>query len=369
MHEKTEKFIRSAMQEVKEKNRFRSVSVPKGIDFSSNDYLKLSESSELKSAFAEYVEKFGLGSGASRLLRGHREVFSESEEIFSQYVGTEDSLFLANGFLANLGLADLLGKSSPVFLCDRLNHASILDGIRLSGAEVRFYRHNDMDQLRDLLVKYREKETVVVSESIFSMEGDFYRREEISALKKEFNFTLVLDEAHAVGVYGEKGRGLSFGTDVDFRVFTCGKALGLEGAFISCRKEWKEYLVNAMRTFIFSTAPMPAVGYCAGRSVLIAERMEKERESIHSNADLLRKGLKETGFRTGDSMSQIIPVLLGDEKTALQYSSALKENGFDIRAIRPPTVKESRLRISLNSGIQSENIQSLLAVFSDLHRK
>ncbi|HMV78217.1 MAG TPA: 8-amino-7-oxononanoate synthase [Leptospiraceae bacterium] len=369
MHEKTEQFIQSAMQEIREKNRFRSVSVPKGTDFSSNDYLKLSESPELKAAFAEYLEKDGLGSGASRLLRGHRDVFTEAEEIFSRYVGTEDSLFLANGFLANLGLADLLGKSSPVFLCDRLNHASILDGIRLSGAEVRFYRHNDSNQLRDLLLKYRDRETTVISETIFSMEGDFYRKDEIAALKKEFNFTLVLDEAHALGVYGENGRGLSCQSDADFRVFTCGKALGLEGAFISCRRDLKEYLINAMRTFIFSTAPIPAVAFCAGRSVRLAEKMEVQRNLIHSNADLLRKGLRELGFRTADSRSQIVPVLLGDEKTSLQYSSVLKEKGFDIRAIRPPTVKESRLRISLNSGISASDIENLLEVFSDLQRK
>jgi 8-amino-7-oxononanoate synthase len=362
-------FIKKELDLILSKNRFRSLKLPNGIDLSSNDYLCLSQNSKVKNALIAGIEFYGAGSGASRLIRGHRDIFERVESKFAAWVGSETSIFLSNGFAANLGLIDTLSDPRTIIFTDRLNHASILDGIRISGAVKKYFRHKDMNHLQELLEKSdTNSRKIIVSETVFSMDGDSADVTELIRLKKEFNACLILDEAHALGVFGKEGAGVACLTlnskyelsDIDFRVYTGGKSLGLEGSFIATSHLYKEYLINTMRTFIFSTAPIPAIAYALSTSIDLAIEMEKERTRILENARILRNGLKEIGLETLSSDSQIVPVVLYEEALAMQTASFLQEKGFDIRAIRPPTVKESRLRISVNANISKEVILQVL---------
>ncbi len=364
-----ESFIQKELNSIIAKNRYRSLRLPGGIDLSSNDYLCLSKNPKVISALKEGLDIYGAGSGASRLIRGHRDIFERVESKFAAWVGSETSLFLSNGFAANLGLVDALSDPRTIIFTDRLNHASILDGIRISGAVKKYYNHRDMSHLRDLLQKSDSKSRkIIVSETVFSMDGDLASVAELIQLKKEFDACLILDEAHALGIFGEKGAGFACTTysanlllsDIDFRIYTGGKSLGLEGAFIACSNTYKEYLINTMRTFIFSTAPMPAIAFALQVSIDLAAEMEQARVQILENANLLRNGLRKIGLETLKSESQIVPVVLYEEEKALEVAKLLQEKGFDIRAIRPPTVKESRLRISINANTSKENIFQVL---------
>lgn len=364
-----ESFIQKELESIKEKNRYRSLRLPGGIDLSSNDYLCLSKSPKIISALKEGLDIYGAGSGASRLIRGHRDIFERVESKFAAWVGSEASLFLSNGFAANMGLVDALSDPRTIIFTDRLNHASILDGIRISGAVKKYFHHRDMNHLRELLQKSDSKSRkIIVSETVFSMDGDLALVVELTQLKKEFDACLILDEAHALGIFGEKGAGVAcipvsanFSlSEVDFRIYTGGKSLGLEGAFIACSNLYKEYLINTMRTFIFSTAPIPAIAFALQVSMDIAKEMEQARMQILENANLLRNGLREIGLETLQSDSQIVPVVLYEEKKALETAKLLQEKGFDIRAIRPPTVKESRLRISINANTSREDVLKVL---------
>jgi 8-amino-7-oxononanoate synthase len=364
-----ESFIQKELESIKAKNRYRSLRLPHGIDLSSNDYLCLSKHPKIISALKEGLDIYGAGSGASRLIRGHRDAYERVESEFAAWVGSEDSLFLANGFAANLGLIDALSDPRTIIFTDRLNHASILDGIRISGAVRKYYNHRDMNHLRELLQKSDTKSRkIIVSETVFSMDGDLAYIPELIQLKKEFDACLILDEAHALGVFGEMGAGVAFIkgsanfslSDIDFRVYTGGKSLGLEGALIACSNLSKEFLINKMRTFIFSTAPMPIVAHALRVSIELAKSMNEERRNILENANLLRKGLREIQLETMQSESQIVPVVLYEEEKALKTAKTLQEKGFDIRAIRPPTVKESRLRISINANLTKDIIFNVL---------
>ncbi len=368
-----ENIFEEEVKSLRSKNLYRSLSIPHSRDFSSNDYLNLSKHPNVIQSFKEGIDKFGLGSTASRLIRGHRQSFERAEEDFSNWVNSEAALLVSNGYVANLGLIDSIANQRTIIFTDRLNHASILDGIRISGAQKKYYNHRDVSHLRSLLEKSDKKSPkIIISETIFSMNGDIAPVDELIKLKKEFGTLLILDEAHALGVFGEKGAGVCLDRKlypsvneslVDVRVFTGGKSLGLEGAFISCTNSMKEFLINKMRPFIFSTAMMPAVAHALSTSISIAQSMDKEREKILDLAKSLRDSLKEKNYEVLDSNSQIIPVVLFTEEKALQKSLDLKAKNFDIRAIRPPTVKESRLRISINSGASPEDVEELISCF------
>ncbi len=350
--------IQSELSEIESKGRYRKLRESSLIDLCSNDYLKLANHPKLKEAFIEGIQKFGCGSTASRLLRGHRSFIEEVELKFSEWVGSENSLFVANGFSANLGLIDLLADKKTIIFSDRLNHASILDGIRISGAEAKYYKHLDYENLESLLQKSNiDSMKIIVSETVFSMDGDLADISQLIQLKKKYNATLILDEAHALGVYGKLGEGLAGNLDrselanIDFRIFTCGKSMGLEGAFIATSHLYKEYLVNRLRTFIFSTAPVPAVAYSVPTSIELVKSYSEKRSKLLELANYIRLELQKKGYETLKSESQIIPILCESETHAILLSIELEKKGFDIRAIRPPTVKKSRLRMSLNVSI------------------
>ncbi|WP_411821669.1 aminotransferase class I/II-fold pyridoxal phosphate-dependent enzyme [Leptospira sp. 'Mane'] len=368
------KQIEKEMESIRAKNLYRQCKVTTGIDFCSNDYLGLSKHPELALAFKNALENETVGSTAARLVRGHRQIMEDWENEFSLFVSSEASLTVANGFVANFGLIDTISDSRTMIFTDRLNHASILDGIRISGAIKKYYNHLDLDHLEEQLERAivgedtKSKKKIIVSESLFSMDGDKPNLQRLVALKKKYNTVLVLDEAHSFGVFGEKGRGMAFADlsreeieSIDYRIYTLGKSLGLEGGIIATTKLGRDHLVNRMRSFIFSTASMPAIYAAAIKSLSLLRNMGQERIHLLHIADILRMGLVEHGFAVAPTISHIIPILMDSEEQALYYSAELQKEGLDVRAIRPPTVPTPRLRVSLNATIQESDIRNLLA--------
>jgi len=357
--------IEKKLELMRSQNRLREVRENSGKDFSSNDYLCLAQSQFLKNKLCEGIEKFGAGSTSSRLVRGHRDVFAIAEEKFSNWINSAASLFVANGYAANTGLFSSMGPDTE-FYTDRLNHSSIIDGIRLSGGEKIYYKHLNMNDLEMKLKKKSGKKKVIVSETVFSMDGDVAPLDDLVTLKKKYDCLLVLDEAHAIGIFGNSGNGVAaeYYRDVDYRVFTMGKSMGMEGAFVSSTKQAIAYLVNTMRTFVFSTAPMPAIAWCVPDLIEKVIAMKEERSRILSHAESFRMQLQQAGYDTMNSRSHIIPFLCKDETQALKMASTLSTQGYDIRAIRPPTVNQSRLRISIHACHSRQDIDSLAQVFA-----
>lgn len=353
-----------------EKSLLRSLKLTEGIDFSSNDYLGLSGDPRILDALREGIQIYGAGSTASRLIRGHRNSFEELEFSFSGLVKGTDSLLVANGFTANLGLIDSIADLKTVVFTDRLNHASILDGIRLSGAKRVYYNHLDMDDLRSKLDKHNDaKRKIIISETIFSMDGDALPLDEFVELGDQYGAVIVLDETHALGVFGEFGGGLScdgnylreeYRSRIDYRIYTLGKAMGLEGGIIVFGDELsKSYLVNVMRNFIFSTAPMPAIAHAGVRACELLQNEKDLVESVLRNANLFRIWLHNLPFPATGSVSQIIPLILNSEKDSLNISEYLYSKGLDVRAIRPPTVPSPRLRISIHANHNEDELKLL----------
>ncbi|MCG6143304.1 aminotransferase class I/II-fold pyridoxal phosphate-dependent enzyme [Leptospira bandrabouensis] len=365
--------VQKKLDSIREKQLFRETKVYQGIDFCSNDYMGLTSNPRMLEFFQSRKNLYPFGSTASRLVRGNTSSMDRFESEFVHFVEGEAALLVSTGFTANFGLLDSIAAPDCFVFTDRLNHASILDGIRISGAKKKYYNHLDLNHLRTLLEKAdledpnRKHKRIVVTETLFSMDGDSPDLKTLLSLKKEFGFVLVLDEAHTLGIYGPKGKGLVFRDltsseiqSIDYRVYTLGKSLGLEGGIIVTKKIGRDHLVNVMRPFIFSTAPLPLVSELASFALSLLSSMDKERETLLTLAKELKNSLEENGFVLTNSTSHIIPVLLTTEKEALFFANSLQERGLDVRAIRPPTVSTPRLRISLNAKLGLSDIQMLV---------
>lgn len=331
---------------------YRSLCPPHGIDLCSNDYLGLSQHPLVKSRMAAAVEQEGAGSTEYRLLRGERTCFTRVEQTFAAFKQTDRSLYFSSGFLANLAVLTTFAEAGDVIFSDERNHASLIDGVRLSRAEKVVFPHNDVAALERLMQqRAMEGQKFVVVESLFSMDGDEAPLVEYAALCRKFDAALIVDEAHAVGVHGECGSGLIEARGITGNVFasinTAGKALGVGGAFVAGSANAIEYLIQRGRPFVFSTAPPPALAAALEASLEVIEKEPERRERLLSRAAQLRTRLCVEGT------SQIIPVILGENERALTIARTLQEAGFDVRAIRPPTVPEgtARLRISVNQGL------------------
>lgn len=351
------------------RERVLEIPPPGAIDLCSNDYLCLSQHAKLIAALHEGIDKYGAGSGASRLVRGHREAFDALEHKLAAWQESGAALFFANGYAANVGALSAICDGSYAAFIDRLAHASLVDGIRLSGADKIYFRHNDMEHLRTLLQKYSKRKRIIISESIFSMDGDRAPLEELSRIAQEFDALLYIDDAHATGLFGAQGRGLASGgagagAGADFHLTTFGKALGLEGAAVVTSHQARRYLLHTARPFVFSTAPLPAIAHAALVAIDLTANMEEERQKIAANAARLRAGIINAGFACGPSNSQIVPLFCRSEKEALALSGRLLEAGFHAKAIRPPTVKEPRIRFSLNAAVTEEDIDRLVGVLA-----
>ena len=342
----------------------------KVINFSSNDYLGLAGHPALDQAAREAVEHFGVGSGASRLICGSLQPHHELESALAKWQGTESALVFSTGFAAAQGvLTSLLGRGDVVIL-DKKSHASTIDAAKLSGATMRVFRHNDLENLEKLLqwAADRGGRVLVSTESVFSMDGDHAPLTGIVELKERYGAWLMLDEAHAVGLYGPLGQGLAaaggLSERIEIRMGTLGKAVGAAGGFICGSRRLTELLVNKARSFIFSTAPSPAVSAAARAGVELTQGAEGQslRSQLWQRVDELRRAAWSLGWQTPAEPSAILPLIVGGEAKAVATMERLREAGFFIPAIRYPTVprNEARLRVTLTANHTAEDIQQLL---------
>jgi 8-amino-7-oxononanoate synthase len=352
----------------------RTLEIPAGINLCSNDYLGLATHPELCQAVVEAVvaaERFG-GTG-SRLLSGHAREWEELENGFAAFVGAEAGLFFSSGYLANIGLLGSVVGRGDIIFSDEFNHASLIDGARLSGAEKVIYAHGDLHALETALAAHWSQRCrkFVVTESVFSMEGDIAPLAEMAALARRHGAALIVDEAHATGVFGPEGRGCVAQAGLENEVFatvhTCGKALASAGAFVCGSSTLKTFLINRARTFLFNTALPPYFAAQIRAALSLARAADAQRGRLLSMAANLRERLRESGWDTGASESQIVPVMIGDNAEASQMAAELAKRGFAIRAIRPPTVRKgtARLRISLTCELDDEQLARLCYAMDD----
>lgn len=341
----------------------RFLSPPSGVDLASNDYLGLSRHPSLIEGFVRVGMDEGCGSTGSRLLRGERDVFQRIERRFAAFKGAERSLYFSSGYLANLGVLSALTEAGDIVFSDQANHASLIDGLRLSKAKTVVFPHNDVAVLRTLLAEHplrADQLMFIVTESVFSMDGDMAPLADYANLCRAMGALLIVDEAHAVGVYGDRGSGLLEAAGVDHAecvsINTAGKALGAAGAWVAGPAWAVEYLVQRARTFVFSTAPLPAVAGALEASLDIVEREPGRRHRVRHLSSFLRNRLRALGVNVMASGSQIVPILIGDNERAVAVARAVQTAGFDVRAIRPPSVPvgTARLRVSVNAGLDEE---------------
>jgi 8-amino-7-oxononanoate synthase len=324
-------------------------------DFSSNDYLALSEHPEVIAASRKYLEMFGAGSGAARLMSGDLEINHLLEEEIAQLKSKEAALTFGSGYLANTGIIPALAGRGDLIIGDRLNHASINDGCMLSGARTIRFRHNDLEHLEKILHEKRSQfnKALIVVESIYSMDGDRCPLADLVSLKKRYDFLLMVDEAHATGLYGENGSGIieedKVSEEVDIAMGTFGKALGSYGAYAAASREIVSFLVNKARTFIYSTALPPAVIGATLAALYLVRAEPQLRLDLHQKVAFFKKQLRKNGLRDDHGPSQIIPIMIGDSAKAQAIAQELQNNNIYVKAVRPPTVPEgsARLRFSI----------------------
>lgn len=345
------------------------------INFSSNDYLGLANDLRLREAAISAINQFGVGAGASRLISGTQLPHLRLESALAKWKGTPAALCFNSGYGAALGTLPALATKSDVVLLDKLCHASLIDGAKLSGATLRIFPHNQLAKLKSHLEWARREQPnariLIVTESIFSMDGDRAPLRDLIELKKYFNALLLLDEAHAIGVIGPNGRGLAaeenLGDDVDVQMGTLSKALGVSGGYICGSCNLIEWLINRARSFIFSTAPPPALAAAAVAALDFISSAEGEDRLrlLWRNIDILRERLS---LHSG---SAIFPWIVGDEQAALELATDLQAEGFFVPAIRYPTVAKgaARLRITVTAVHTAEQICSLCHAIKRLKKQ
>jgi 8-amino-7-oxononanoate synthase len=363
--------LQSVLGALEARGQRRSLAEIPGVNLCSNDYLGLAQSPRLREAVVEAVAASErVGSTGSRLLSGHDRAWEELEETFAEFAGTESALFFTSGYAANLGLLTSLAGPDDIIFSDALNHASLIDGIRLSGARKHIYPHADLNALESALRHHQNDRgrKLIVTETVFSMDGDVAPLREIYTFAARHNAGVILDEAHASAVHGPQGRGLATGLsgvsgseNVVAIVHTCGKALASAGAFVCGSALLKEYLVNRARAFLFSTALPPYMAAQARAALDLAQSMDAERAALQQNAQALSVALRRQGWDTASSSTQIIPVIIGENDHAVAAAAFLQRAGFAVRAIRPPTVPQgtARLRLSLTAAITQDELTRL----------
>lgn len=334
-------------------------------NFCSNDYLGLASDPRVAAAARKSLSESGTGSGASALVSGYNAEHRALEMELAEFLGRPRVLLFSTGWAANLGvLRALLGKNDTL-IADELNHASLIDGGRLSGANYTRVAHVQMSAYTDALAQPRSGETLVVTDSVFSMDGDLAPLPELASLCGEQNATLMVDDAHGFGVLGATGCGAAehFSVSPDIYVATLGKSLGAAGAFVAGSENLIEYLIQRARSWVFSTAPPPAIAAAARAALKIVQTEPQRRAQLFANIKRLRDGAMQLGIPLGDSTTAIQPLIVGEESRALALSRHLYEHGIWVAAIRPPTVPKgtSRLRITLSAAHTEAQIDRVLA--------
>ena len=371
--------LKAKLDERKRAGLFRSLQSsnadPGILNLANNDYLDLAKDKRMQSAGIEALERYGCSSSASPLITGYGRVHEELEQTLCRWHGFSHGLIWNSGYAANQAVLSLLPQKGDLVLADRLDHNSILSGILKSGARLIRYRHTDLDHLEALLVDHSEakRSIFVVTESVFSMDGDWPDLERLAKLKESFEFFWILDEAHALGWYGDQGQGLAseLGVDdrVDLLVGTMGKALGSLGAYTLFRGESvRDYLVNFSEEFIYSTYLSPANAAIAMEALDIIRASVTLRRQGREISKVIRRSLNALGLSVAEGDSNIISIVVGDVAKTMRAARLLNSQGILVGSIRPPTVPKetSRLRISLKATLTSEDVERILAAFGQV---
>jgi 8-amino-7-oxononanoate synthase len=383
------KFIEAELQRLNDEGlyrRLRRVDGDQGptlvlngrevVNFSSNNYLGLANHPALREAAKDAIDRYGCGSGASRLISGNMTLHEELEAKVAELKGSEAALIFNSGFQANIGvIPTLVGHDDAVF-SDALNHASIIDGCRLSRAQVYVYGHADLQQLEDCLKQASAcRRKLIVTETLFSMDGDEAPLEEIVELAEKYDAMVMVDEAHATGVYGPNGAGivakLGLGGRALVQMGTLGKALGGFGAYVAGSAGFRELMINRCRSFVFTTALPPAVMAMGIAALDIVKKEPQRRRSLWENCAKLQSGLTALGYALANSQSQIMPLMVGDADECMRLSERLLARGIFAQGIRPPTVPPgtSRLRITVMATHAGEHLERALGAFEEAARE
>jgi 8-amino-7-oxononanoate synthase len=382
-------FLHDQLEDLKRQGLYRSLKDVEGptgtsliidgrkaLQFASNDYLGLATHPRLKAAAREAVERYGAGSGSSRLVCGNLDLNRQLEEKVAQLKQKEAALLYSTGYMANLGVITALTGEGDLIVSDEFNHASIVDACRLSRAQVMVYPHKRMDALEGLLAHaggYRRR--LIVTDGIFSMDGDMAPLPDLVTLAEQYACMLMVDDAHATGVLGPNGGGTGdhFGLaeKIDIAMGTFGKALGGFGAFVAGDRSLREFLINCSRPFMFTTGLPPPVIASALAALAVVEEEPELRARLRDNANRLRQGITQLGFTVAGGETQIIPLLVGDVSLTMQMASLLLEEGVFIQGIRPPSVPQgtSRLRITVSAAHSPGEVAFALEALENAARK
>jgi 8-amino-7-oxononanoate synthase len=368
-------FYQAALDELADRDRLRSLAPRAGIDFTSNDYLALAASARLGNAVAAAIARgTPVGAGGSRLLRGNAPEHAALEARAAAFFGAERALFFSSGYFANFAVLSTLPQRGDLLVLDGLVHASAHEGARAGRAEFQKVAHNDSGAFEQAVRAWREHggrgRVWMAVESLYSMDGDRAPLGELAAIADRHDAMLLIDEAHATGLYGPDGRGLASGLegrDNVIALHTCGKALGAAGALLSAPRVLCEFLINRCRPFIYSTAPSPLMAVAALEAL---EILRDEPERRQRFAHLVSVANRAAALALGGSAptgSQILPVIVGEDQHALALAAALQRRGFDVRAIRPPTVPDgtARLRISITLNVDEQAVTALFAALAE----
>lgn len=379
-------FIAAELQAAKDAGLYRQLRLVEGaqhstltlggreaINFSSNNYLGIANHPALAAAAKAAIDRYGCGSGASRLISGNMTLHEELEAKLAQFKNTEAALVFNSGFQANIGVLATLAGEGDVILSDELNHASIIDGCRLSKAKTAVYSHGNLNELEAALQQAASaRRRLIVTETIFSMDGDEAPLREIVELAEKYDAMVMVDEAHGTGIYGANGAGvvakLGLASRVLVQMGTLGKALGGFGAYVAGSRALCDLLINRCRSFIFTTALPPAVMAMALAAIEVIQSEPQRREALWHNCRKLKQGLHALGFQLGASESPILPLIVGDAARCMAFSRALLDRGVFTQGIRPPTVPAgtSRLRITLMATHSDAQLDRALKVFEEV---
>ncbi len=384
-----ENFLKETLSDLTDKNLRRGLRRVEGaqgrelvidgkkvLNFCSNNYLGLADDPRLGEAALESIRREGFGSGASRLVCGNLSSHSQLEEKMAAFKGTKACLLFSTGYMANVGIiSSLCGKNDLIF-SDRLNHASIIDGILLSGAEYKRYGHGDMESLAAMLKSAPPlTKKLIITDSVFSMDGDIAPLDEIVALAEQYQASVMVDDAHALGVLGKNGKGAveHFGLEgkIAIQMGTFSKAVGSFGAYCCGSRELIDFLTNKARSFIYTTGLPPSTAAASLKGIEIIEQEPGRREKLWENTKYVLQGLKEMGFNTLETKTPIIPIIVKDAYLALRFSEKLFAAGIFVSAIRPPTVpvNTSRLRVTIMATHTKEDLKYLLEQMQSLGKE
>ena len=382
------KFLEQELQNLKDQGLYREPRTLTGeqkpkciydgksvVNLSSNNYLGLANHPRLIEAAIKATEKLGVGSGAVRTIAGQMDLHKEFEEKLAKFKNVEACLVYQSGFTANSGTVSCILGREDVIISDELNHASIIDGSRLSRAEIKVYPHADMDGLRSVLEEAEGRNKLVVTDGVFSMDGDIAPLPEVVKLAKEFGAIVMVDDAHASGVLGRNGRGTVDHYDlhgqVDIQVGTLSKAIGVLGGYVAGPQKLIDYLVQRSRPVLFSTSHPPAVTAAGMAAIDLLMEQPELIDQLWDNSEFFRAGLKELGFDTGASATPIIPVIVGDERKAMQLADDLFDDGVFAQGIAFPTVPrgKARVRTIVSATHTKEDLQYALDTFSKVGKK